>query len=246
MTIVKTKRTRTFVIAAAMLIAPMAVSAQDGNIPYDYIYGKAHPLLVPSRDNGDICSKDDSFDDDEKDSDTAIVKHRRFPISVKTNLIYDAALALNGGLEMGIGRDWSVGTDGWIAWMRNKGHNEWYQHYGFDIYGRWWYGSSHTRPMTGYHVGAYVGTFTYDFYPLTSGYQCPDMFRTFRLGAEFGWATGIGRRWKMDFYCGLGFLHTWQKVYGRNISRTGYYLKRTQCRNLPDLTRLGISVTYTF
>lgn len=239
-------RTLTIIVIAIMAIMPLTSIAQDDIYPYDYVYGKAHPLLIPSKDNGEKYIKDYFLFDNDKESDSVRVRPRRFPISVKTNLVYDAALALNGGLEMGIGKDWSIGTDGWIAWMRNKHHNEWYQHYGFDLYGRWWYGNSHTSPMTGYHVGAYAGTFTYDFYPLSSGYQSPDMFKTFRLGAEFGWATGIGKRWKMDFFCGLGFLHTKQKVYKRNLSRTGYYLQRTQCRNLPDFTRLGISVTYTF
>lgn len=164
---------------------------------------------------------------------------------VHTNMVYDAALAPNGGLELSIGKDWTAGTDGWIAWMRCARHNAWYEHYGFDIYGRYWFGKEHTKPFTGYHVGPYAGTLTYDLYPEGKGYQCNKMFKTFRVGAEFGYAVPV-RNFTFDFYAGIGFLHTRQDVYYPNRFSNGYYRAYRRYRNLPDFTRLGITVGYVF
>lgn len=164
---------------------------------------------------------------------------------VHTNMAYDAALAPSGGLELSVGKDWTVGTDAWIAWLRNSRHNAWYEHYGFDIYGRYWFGKKHTRPFTGYHVGPYVGTFTYDLYPENKGYQCNKMFKTFRVGAEFGYAVPV-KNFTFDFYAGIGYLHTRQDVYYPNKFSNGYYKAYRRYRNLPDFTRFGVTAGYVF
>lgn len=166
-------------------------------------------------------------------------------IKVHTNMIYDAALAPNGGLELSFCKDWTVGTDGWIAWMRDASHNAWYEHYGFDVFGRYWFGKAHTRPFTGYHVGPYAGTLTYDLYPEGKGYQCDKMFKTFRVGAEFGYAVSV-KNFVFDFFAGIGFLHTRQDVYYPNHFNNGYYKAYRRYRNLPDFTRFGITIGYVF
>lgn len=168
-----------------------------------------------------------------------------FMLKVHTNLVYDAALAPNVGFELSFNDNWTVGTDAWIAWLRNSRHNAWYEHYGFDIYGRYWFGKKHTKPFSGYHIGPYAGTFTYDVYPEGKGYQCNKMFKTFRVGAEFGYAIPV-KNFMFDFYAGVGFLHTRQDVYYPNRFSNGYYRAYRRYKNLPDFTRLGISVGYVF
>lgn len=164
---------------------------------------------------------------------------------VHTNMVYDAALAPNGGIELSFNKNWTVGTDGWIAWLRCSKHNAWYEHYGFDVYGRYWFGKKHTKPFVGYHVGPYAGTLTYDLYPEGKGYQCNKMFKTFRIGAEFGYAVPV-KNFTFDFYAGIGFLHTRQDVYYPNHFSNGYYKAYRRYRNLPDFTRLGITIGYVF
>lgn len=165
---------------------------------------------------------------------------------VKTNMLYDAALAPNLGLEYTYNSKWSFGLDAWIAWIRNAKHNVWYQNYGFDVYGRYWFDAENTRPLTGYHLGAYVGTLTYDLYPEGKGYQCDKMFHTYRFGVEFGYAVPVGNRLLFDFYGGLGLLHTRQDVYYPNTFGSGYYRAYRRYRNLPDFTRFGITIGYVF
>ena len=164
---------------------------------------------------------------------------------VHTNLAYDVALAPAAGLELSFSDNWTVGTDAWIAWLRNSRHNAWYEHYGFDMYGRYWFGKEHTKPFVGYHVGPYAGTFTYDLYPEGKGYQCNKMFKTFRVGAEFGYAVPV-KNFTFDFYAGIGYLHTRQDVYYPNKFSNGYYKAYRRYRNLPDFTRFGVTAGYVF
>lgn len=165
---------------------------------------------------------------------------------IHTNMVYDAAAAPNGGVEVALDKNWSVGADGWIAWVSNQRHNEWWQNYGFDVYGRYWFGKDHTEPLTGLHIGAYAGTFTYDFFPEGKGYQCNKMFKTFRVGTEVGYAVKAGKHVIFDFYCGIGFFHSRQDIYYPNVFSKNYYRAYRRYRNLPDFTRFGITVGYVF
>lgn len=164
--------------------------------------------------------------------------------SIHTNALYDVFLAPHIGCELALCDDWSVGADMWLAWLRHQENDLWWQNYGFDLYGRYWFGNGHSaRDYQGWHAGIYAGTFTYDVWNDGKGYQSPDMFNTYRTGAEVGWATIIGKNWRVDLYGGTGLLHTKQKVYHRNFGG-GYYVSEERCRNLVDLTRFGVTISY--
>lgn len=176
------------------------------------------------------------------------IKEPKLNLIVKTNALYDLALAPAGGLELAIGRKWSVGADGFVAWVQNRKHNTWYQNYGFDIYGRYWFGRDNTRALRGFHAGIYAGTLTYDRYWGHKGYQSDKMFETFRAGGEFGYSTFLTRRdhnWRIDFYGCLGVFTTRQDVY-REGSNNSYYFVKRRHRTMPDISRFGITIGYMF
>ena len=53
-----------------------------------------------------------------------------FTPAVKTNLLYDAALVPNLGVEIPVARRWTVGVDGfWAWWSKDRRHRYW-QGYG--------------------------------------------------------------------------------------------------------------------
>lgn len=167
---------------------------------------------------------------------------------VKTNAIYDAALMPTGGLELSFGKRWSAGVDGFVAWMQNRKHNTWYENYGFDLYGRYWFGRQNTCALRGFHAGVYAGTFTYDRYWGHKGYQCDKMFHSFRFGGEFGYSTYLTRRdhnWRIDFYGCLGVFTTRQDVYREGVDDKYYFVKRRH-RTLPDFSRFGVTIGYMF
>lgn len=166
--------------------------------------------------------------------------------SLRTNALYDIALAPNLGFEFALGRDWSVGADLWLAWLHNKDNDMWWENYGFTLHGRYWFGERHNAlELSGWHTGIYAGTFTYDVWADGKGYQSPDMFKTFNVGVEIGWSTSIGGNWRLDIYGGTGLLHTRQIVYDHNFGG-GFYAKSHRHRNLVDLTRFGVTFSYIF
>lgn len=163
---------------------------------------------------------------------------------VKTNGLYDMLLAPSIGMTYAFDSNWTVGAGAWIAWLRHQDSDLWWQNYGFDLYGHYWFGKHHNaRDNRGWHGGVYAGTFTYDIWRHNKGYQNNHMFRTFRVGLEVGWSTGIGRKWRLDIYGGTGLLHTKQRIYHHNYGG-GYYVSRVRYRNLVDFTRFGVTFGY--
>ena len=71
-----------------------------------------------------------------------------FTPAVKTNLLYDAALVPNLGVEIPVARRWTVGIDGfWAWWSKDRRHRYW-QGYGAYVTLRHYFGS-HKRQNTG-------------------------------------------------------------------------------------------------
>lgn len=164
--------------------------------------------------------------------------------SIHTNALYDCLLAPSLGVEAAIARDWSAGADTWLAWLHNKEHDVWWENYGLDLYGRYWFGDGHdARDFRGWHAGIYAGTLTYDVWHDGKGYQSPDMFKTFRTGGELGWSGAIAKDWRVDIYYGLGWFHTDQKVYDHNFGG-GYYVTRNRTKDLLDYSRFGVTICY--
>lgn len=240
--------TNSTVILLMMLFIALSASAQESTWRYstmsrdwfrnDTTSSKVSSGILPEwpkkkkkhcTHNYNMCSKD--------------VKSSTAAMQIKSNMLYDAVLAPSGGVEVTLGKKWSVGADGFIAWLRNKESDLWYQYYGFDIYGRYWFDGKHKSAMTGLHLGAYAGTLTYDLYPKNTGYQCRKMFHTYRVGTEIGYAIPIGKTIVLDLYGGLGIFHTRQDLY-KSYGKGEYYKTGRRYRNYPDFTRLGISIGY--
>lgn len=198
----------------------------------------SHRVLPACQDSASLSSR--------SSRNTAGLSHdgSHTTLSVHTNTVYDVLAAPSIGFEVSAGRDWSIGMDGWLAWVSNKEHDFWWQNYGIDLYGRYWFGDGHSAGyFKGWHAGLYAGTLTYDVWYDGSGYQSPDLFKTFRTGAELGWSGAIAKDWRADIYYGLGWFHTRQKVYDHNFGG-GYYVSKTRIKNLLDYSRFGITISY--
>ena len=164
----------------------------------------------------------------------------------RTNLLGDALLVPNIGLEITLDKDckWSIGVDFYLQWLKNRSKNKFYQTYIWTVDVRRWFGhQSEEKPLTGWHAGIYAQAFTYDIENGHKGYQSPMFFWTFGTGAELGYNMPIGKRWNLDFYGGVGFFHTKQKIYYPE-GNGHYYHDHTRCRNIIGITRIGVSLNY--
>lgn len=141
------------------------------------------------------------------------------PVALRTNLLYDAALIPNLGVEVNLGRQWTVGADYVGTWFSSDSRHRYWQCYGGYVSLRRYFGSQfQQRHFTGHHVGVYGLGLTYDVEFGGRGYQAPRL--GFGGGVEYGWSARIGRRFNIDLSIGLGFQGGEYKKY---IPQDGQY-----------------------
>ncbi len=149
-------------------------------------------------------------------------------LAIKTNLLYDAILVPNVGVEARVYNKYTVYADLMYAgWDFPKKHVSW------DVYGaqcgaRKYFGEkSMERSFTGHHAGVYAQALAYDFQGGNIGQQTI----TLHIGAgfEYGYAFPIGRNLNLDFELGVGYItgqydeyvvqdthNTWRATIKRN------------------------------
>lgn len=104
-------------------------------------------------------------------------------MGLKTNLLYDALLVPNLGVEFYLGRGWSFGGNWMYAWWKSDRHHNYWRIYGGELALRKYFGRrAAEKPLAGHHLGLYGQLFTYDF----------------EVGGRVTWAAGrvvrFGRR----------------------------------------------------
>ena len=136
---------------------------------------------------------------------------RWIPLVLKTNMLYDVAAIPNIGMEIALGRNWSVEADWMYAWWsRDIGHRYW-RVYGGEVGVRRWFGGKDRQVLTGHHVGIYGQMLTYDFEFGGKGRQ-GDRW-TWGGGVAYGYSLPVGRRLNIDFTIGFGYVGGEYKKY---------------------------------
>ena len=172
-----------------------------------------------------------------------------FYMSLKTNLLYDAALVPNIGAEFYLGKGWSVCANWMYAWWNsNKRHNYW-RIYGGELDIRKYFGRrAQTKPLTGHHLGIYGQAFTYDFETGHKGYIGGKPGGTlwdklnYAIGVEYGYSLPISRRLNLDFTLGVGY---WGGEYHEYIPSDGHYVwQSTKQRHWFGPTKAEVSLIW--
>lgn len=136
-----------------------------------------------------------------------------FYMAVKTNMLYDALLVPNVGLEFYLCDNWSLAGDWMYAWWKTDRTHWYWRTYGGGVTLRKWFGrKAAEKPLTGHHVGVYALTQTFDFELGGRGYMGGepggDIFdrACFGGGVEYGYALPVSKRLNIDFTAGIGYL----------------------------------------
>lgn len=140
--------------------------------------------------------------------------------AVKTNLLYDAALIPNLGVEIPFGSRFSVGADWMYAWWKNSNplRNRHWKIYGGDVNFRYWL-SDRSRTLRGHHVGVYATVLVYQVAFGGKGYVSGVPGEGlggkpwWGGGAEYGYSLSLSRRLTMDFSIGVGYAGGEQREY---------------------------------
>ena len=124
-------------------------------------------------------------------------------LAAKTNLLYDAALVPNVGLELSLGKGWSVGGNWMYAHWSNDARHHYWQIYGGELEVRRYFGSlAAEKPLQGHHVGLYAQAVTYDFETGGKGYLSDFAYG---VGLEYGYSLPLAKRLNIDFGIGIGY-----------------------------------------
>lgn len=152
--------------------------------------------------------------------------------AVKSNLLYDAATALNFEVEIPIGNHWSVAVEDLFPWWE-RGNKYCLQIWEMGIEGRYWFRENryHNQKLQGWFVGPYVMSGKYDLqWKNDTNYQ--GEFHS--VGLSAGYAMPISRRLNLELSLSVGYLSTAYRHYyhaddysvlfrdGKN-GRTGYF-----------------------
>lgn len=170
-------------------------------------------------------------------------------MAVKTDMLQDALLTPNIGLEFYLGKMWSIGADWHYAWWRNDRRHRYWRNYGADLYvRRWWGRRAEDKPLTGHHIGAYGQVFTYDIEWGGRGYMGGkpggDIFdrANYAFGLEYGYSLPIARHFNIDFTLGVGY---WGGKHLEYVPKDGCYVwEKTKQRHYFGPTRLEISLVW--
>lgn len=161
-------------------------------------------------------------------------------LAAKTNLLYDAALVPNVGLELSLGKGWSVGGNWMYAHWSNDARHRYWQIYGGELEVRRYFGSlAAEKPLQGHHVGLYAQAVTYDFETGGKGYLSDFAYG---VGLEYGYSLPVAKRLNIDFGIGIGYSGGKYKSYYPDAGC--YVYIETKRRHWVGPTRAEVSLVW--
>ncbi|MCQ2154018.1 MAG: DUF3575 domain-containing protein [Bacteroidales bacterium] len=173
-------------------------------------------------------------------SDTAAVPYRML---VRSNLVYDAALVPNIGVELPVYRGLTFSGDWNYAWWFSFPKNVFYQTYGGYAGLRYHFGREAAHnPLLGHFAGLSAIALTYDFELRERGYQHDNW--NFGVQAEYGYTLPLKNgKWAFTFSLGVGYVRLKYKEY--LPMDTHYVYQRSVERDWFGPTRLEVSICRT-
>lgn len=126
-----------------------------------------------------------------------------FYLAIESNLMYDAAIIPNIGIEVGIYKGLTIGGSYQNIWLRDKAWTCWYRFEGFEA-GINWYINKEKSPFKGHHIGIYGQMVTWDFTINGRGYLAERW--ACGGGISYGYILPIGERFNLDFEIGVGYI----------------------------------------
>ncbi len=138
--------------------------------------------------------------------------HKPFCMALKTNMLYDALLVPNLGVEFHLGKGFAVGANWMYAWWSPGSKTNSWRIYGGDINFRKYLGrKAKEKPLQGHHVGVYAQAYTYDFClggkGIMGGVPGGNILDklNYGVGVEYGYSMPVAKRLNIDFTLGLGY-----------------------------------------
>ena len=170
-------------------------------------------------------------------------------VAVKTNVLYDALLNVNAGVEVGLAPRWTIDLSGNLnAWTVN-GHK--WKHWFVQPEARYWFCDRFSGHFVGAHLigGKYnlghiknnisfLGT---DFSGITD-----HRYQGWAVGAgiAYGYAFILGRHWNLELELGVGYAYTRYDVF--ECQDCGKKVAEDLPHHYVGPTKAAINLVYVF
>ena len=140
---------------------------------------------------------------------------RQMVLAGRTNLLVPG---LNFGVEIPVGRHFSIGADYWYPWWLAKSNKYCGEMLGWFIDGKYWFTGRNGKyewtrddKLKGHALGLYAGGGYYDYQKRKSGYQ--GEYIDFGVDYTFGMPIGRKKWMRMEFNVGVGCILTQARHY---------------------------------
>lgn len=162
-------------------------------------------------------------------------------LHLRSNLLYDAVLMPNLGIELGLGGRWTFLAEGTFNWLsREKKHDYWRMGCG-SVEARYWLGGSVSAMLhRGHHFGVYAAGYRYDFEFGDKG-EMGDF--NYGGGISYGYSARIGRKFSLDFGLAVGYIGGKYKEY--KPVDTHYVWQADKTRAWFGPTKVEIALVWT-
>lgn len=199
-----------------------------------------NPLLADTSQN-DVLIADNSNSISKKPTKTLV--------SLKTNLLYDAILSPNLGVEIGLSRKLTLDLSGNCNLWSVEGHT--WKHWQVQPELRYWICQRFAGHFVGLetHVGQYnVGNIDFGLNFLGTDFRKLKDARyqgwQGGLGLTYGYAWMIARHWNAEAELGLGYSYTKYDAYP--CASCGTIFEAGKSHNYFGVTKAQIAIAYIF
>ncbi len=171
-------------------------------------------------------------------------------VAIKTNVLSDAFLNPNLGLEVGVAPRWTVEAEAEINdWTLSHGRR--WKHWAVQPEARYWFCDRFAGHFVGVHVhgGQYnIGGFDgwYNFLGTDARKLKDSRYQGWFVGAgiAYGYDFILGKHWNLEGEIGVGWSYTRYDEY--NCLGCGNKIREKHPHNYVGPTRLAINLVYLF
>ncbi len=169
---------------------------------------------------------------------------------IKTNLLSDAFLNVNLGVEAGLAPRWTIEAEAELNdWTLSHGRK--WKHWAVQPEARWWFCDRFAGHFLGFHVhgGQYnMGGFDgwYHFLGTDARKLADTRYQGWFVGAgvAYGYDFVLGRHWNLEAEVGIGYSYTRYDTY--DCEGCGRKVDEGRHHNYFGPTRLAVNLVYLF
>lgn len=171
-------------------------------------------------------------------------------VAVKTNVLYDAAMTINLGAEVGLAPKWTLDISGnFNGWTLS--HDRRWKHWLVQPEARYWFCDRFVGHFVGlhalggqYNIGGLKNSFSFlgtDFSKLSDR-----RYQGWMAGAglAYGYSWMLGKRWNLEAEIGVGYVYTRYDSYP--CAKCGTKIEKNKAGHYIGPTKAAINLVYSF